>query len=52
MGNGGMAPIVVSFDTKWRPVISLTPRPLYSVGTKPTVLIEWEPGVGLKAGIV
>lgn len=45
MGNRGKAPLVVSFGTKWRPVVSLTLRPLYIVRTSLTVPVEWETGV-------
>ena len=45
MENGGMTPLVVSFSTKWRPVVSLTLRPLYIVRTSLTVPVEWETGV-------
>jgi hypothetical protein len=48
VGNGGMSPLVIIFGTKWKPVVSLASRPLYTVGTSPTVRI----GVGLRAGLV
>jgi len=28
-GNGGTAPLILNFHTRWRGVVSLIPRPLY-----------------------
>jgi hypothetical protein len=34
-GSGSIAPRILDLDTRWRWVVSLTPRPLYSQGKNP-----------------
>jgi hypothetical protein len=34
-GSGGIAPFILDLGTRWRSVISFTPRPLYSQGKNP-----------------
>jgi hypothetical protein len=34
-GNGGMAPLILDLGTRWRWVVSFTPRPLYPQGKSP-----------------
>jgi hypothetical protein len=35
LGSGGMAPRILNLSTKWRWVVSFTPRPLYCRGKSP-----------------
>jgi hypothetical protein len=34
-GNGGVVPYILNLSTKWRWVVSFTPRPLFSTGNSP-----------------
>jgi hypothetical protein len=34
-GSGGIAPLILDLGTRWRFVVSFTPRPLYSQGKSP-----------------
>jgi hypothetical protein len=34
-GSGGIAPRILDLSTRWRRVISFTPRPLYPLGKNP-----------------
>jgi hypothetical protein len=38
-GNEIIAPRILDFDTRWRSVVSFTPRPLLPPGKKPLVPI-------------
>jgi len=39
-GNGGKFSRILDLSTRWRWVVSFTPRPLYSPGKEPLVPIE------------
>jgi len=41
-GSGGIALRILGLGTRWRWVVSFTPRPLYSQGKNLPVLIGWE----------
>jgi hypothetical protein len=42
MGSGGVAPRIINVRTKWRPVVSFTPRPPYLWGKSSRLPIEYE----------
>jgi hypothetical protein len=44
LGSGGRAPRTLDLDTKWRWVVSFTPRPLYSQGKNPSYLLDMRLG--------
>jgi len=39
MGNGGIAPRILAFGVRWRWVVSIIPRPLYSRGRNSRYLL-------------
>jgi hypothetical protein len=38
-GSGGIAARILDLGTRWRSVVSFTPRPLYSQGKSPDIII-------------
>jgi len=44
LGNGGIAPCILNFSTRWMWVVSLTPRPLYPRGKRRVEMkaLNWE----------
>jgi hypothetical protein len=39
-GSGGVAPRILNLGTRWRWVVSFTPRPLYTQGKSPWYLLD------------
>jgi hypothetical protein len=39
-GSGGIAPRILYLGTRWRWMVSFTPRPLYSQGNNPCYLLN------------
>jgi hypothetical protein len=44
-GNSGIVPLILDLGTRWRWVVSLTPRPLYPQGKSPRYPLERRLGV-------
>jgi hypothetical protein len=42
--GGGLAPRILDLGTRWRPVVSFTPRPLYPQGKRPRYPWDWSLG--------
>jgi hypothetical protein len=45
LGSGVMAPRILDRGTRWRWVVSLTPRPLYPQGKNPWYPLDWRLGI-------
>jgi len=51
MGSGGIAPLTVNLCSSWMWLVSNMPQLLYSMGTVPLVLFEYEVFVDVRTGL-